>query len=42
VTKHRNEKIKELLQYKATVIKDNASEIAKTAGIDVTIKGIAS
>jgi hydroxyethylthiazole kinase len=41
-TKYRNEKIKELLQYKAAVIKGNSSEIAKVAGINVMTKGVDS
>jgi hydroxyethylthiazole kinase-like sugar kinase family protein len=43
VTKHRNEKkLKELLQHKVAVIKNNASKIAKIAGIGVTTKGVVS
>jgi hydroxyethylthiazole kinase len=41
-TKFRNDKIKELLQYKIAVIKGNASEIAACAGINVTTKGVDS
>ena len=41
-TKYRNEKIKELLEYKIAVIKGNASEIASAAGINVTTKGVDS
>lgn len=41
-TKFRNDKIKELLEYKIDVIKGNASEIAATAGINVTTKGVDS
>jgi len=41
-TKYRNEKIKELLEYKIAVLKGNASEIASTAGISVTTKGVDS
>lgn len=41
-TKFRNNKIKELLEYKIAVIKGNASEIAATAGINVTTKGVDS
>lgn len=41
-TKYRNEKIKELLEYKISVIKGNASEIASAAGISVTTKGVDS
>ncbi|MDR0724289.1 MAG: hydroxyethylthiazole kinase [Endomicrobium sp.] len=39
-TKYRNEKIKELLEYKVAVIKGNASEIASTAGINAITKGV--
>ncbi|MDR1417745.1 MAG: hydroxyethylthiazole kinase [Endomicrobium sp.] len=39
-TKYRNEKIKELLQHKVAVVKGNASEIASTAGINTTTKGV--
>ena len=41
-TKFRNNKIKELLEYKIAVIKGNASEIAAAAGINVTTKGVDS
>jgi hydroxyethylthiazole kinase len=41
-TKYRNDKIKELLQYKIAVLKGNASEIASTAGISVSTKGVDS
>ncbi|MCA6079331.1 MAG: hydroxyethylthiazole kinase [Endomicrobium sp.] len=41
-TKYRNEKIAELLQYKVTIIKGSASEIAKIAGINVVTKGVDS
>ncbi|MDR1523122.1 MAG: hydroxyethylthiazole kinase [Endomicrobium sp.] len=41
-TKYRNKKIQELLQYKVAVVKGNASEIASTAGINVTTKGVDS
>ncbi|GHT57647.1 hydroxyethylthiazole kinase [Endomicrobiia bacterium] len=41
-TKYRNDKIKELLQYKVAVLKGNASEIASTAGIGVSTKGVDS
>lgn len=39
-TRYRNKKIQELLQHKVAVIKGNASEIASTAGINVTTKGV--
>jgi hydroxyethylthiazole kinase len=39
-TRYRNEKIKELLEHKIAVLKGNASEIASTAGINVTTKGV--
>ena len=41
-TKFRNESMKDLLKYKVDVIKGNASEIAATAGISVTTKGVDS
>lgn len=41
-TKFRNDKIKELLDYKIAVIKGNASEIASTAGMSVKTKGVDS
>ncbi|MCL2143939.1 MAG: hydroxyethylthiazole kinase [Endomicrobia bacterium] len=41
-TKFRNEAVKELLKFKIDVIKGNASEIAATAGINVTTKGVDS
>lgn len=41
-TKFRNNKIKELLEYKIAVIKGNASEIVAAAGINVTTKGVDS
>ncbi|GHT36932.1 hydroxyethylthiazole kinase [Endomicrobiia bacterium] len=41
-TKYRNDKIKELLQYKVAVLKGNASEIASTAGIGVSTKDVDS
>jgi hydroxyethylthiazole kinase len=41
-TKYRNDKIKELLQYRIAVIKGNASEIASVAGINVFTKGVDS
>lgn len=41
-TRFRNDMAKELLQYKIDIIKGNASEIAATAGINVTTKGVDS
>ncbi len=41
-TKFRNDTIKELLKFKIDIIKGNASEIASTAGINVTTKGVDS
>jgi hydroxyethylthiazole kinase len=41
-TKFRNDMVKELLKHKIDVIKGNASEIAATAGINVTTKGVDS
>ncbi|MDR3330894.1 MAG: hydroxyethylthiazole kinase [Endomicrobium sp.] len=41
-TKYRNDKIKELLKYKLAVIKGNASEIASSAGVKSSTRGVDS
>lgn len=41
-TKFRSDMVKDLLEYKIDIIKGNASEIAATAGINVTTKGVDS